>query len=93
MKKNYKYLLKNIGFLTISQFASKFLSFFLVPLYTNILTPEEYGIYDLVATTIYLLIPIATLNIGEAVIVFTLDKKNDKSQVLSLSLKIGRAHV
>lgn len=87
MKKNYKYLLKNIGFLMISQFASKFLSFFLVPLYTNILTPEEYGIYDLVATTIYLLIPIATLNIGEAVIVFTLDKKNDKSQVLSLSLK------
>ena len=40
----YRYLFKNIGLLTISNFSSKFLVFFLVPLYTNILTTEEYGI-------------------------------------------------
>lgn len=63
----YKYLLKNIGLLTISNFATKFLSFFLVPLYTNILTTTEYGTYDIFNTTIGVLLPILTLNIQEAV--------------------------
>ncbi len=58
----YKYLAKNIGILAISQFGVKLLSFFLVPLYTSILTTEEYGIYDLFSTTILLLIPFVTLN-------------------------------
>ena len=40
---NYKYLAKNIGVLALSNFATKLLSFFLVPLYTSILTTEEYG--------------------------------------------------
>ena len=33
--------------MTISQFSTKILTFFLVPLYTSILTTDEYGIYDL----------------------------------------------
>lgn len=71
----YKYLLKNIGLLTISNFATKFLSFFLVPLYTNILTTTEYGTYDIFNTTIGVLLPILTLNIQEAVMRFSIDNK------------------
>ena len=82
----YKYLAKNIGLLTLSSFATKLLSFFLVPLYTNILTTTEYGINDLFLTTIGILIPVLTLNIQEAVLRFSIDKKYDKSKVLSVGI-------
>ena len=59
----FRYLLKNTGLLTISNFSSKLLVFLLVPLYTSVLTTEEYGIFDMVQTTISLLLPILTINI------------------------------
>ena len=62
----YKYLLKNIGLLTLSSFTTKLLSFFLVPLYTNVLSTTEYGTYDMFNTTIGVLLPILTLNIQES---------------------------
>ena len=89
MKNNAKYLLKNIGLLTLSNFGSKILVFLLVPLYTRLLTTEEYGIYDIYLTTITLLIPILSLNIVEAVMRFTLDKKVEKSSVFTIGLKIA----
>ena len=82
-----KYLAKNVGLLTISNFATKILSFFLVPLYTNILTTTEYGINDLFVTTIGILLPIVTLNIQESVLRFALDEKYDKRNILSIGLK------
>lgn len=85
---SYKYLAKNIGVLALSNFATKLLSFFLVPLYTSILTTEEYGTYDLFSTTIYLLVPILTLNIQDATIRFSLDKKYEKKDIISISLAI-----
>lgn len=83
----YKYLFKNIGLLTISQFGTKILVFFLVPLYTNMLSTAEYGTYDLFNTTINLLVPIVTLNISDAVLLFALDKSRGHSEVLSIGLK------
>ena len=85
--KKYKYLLKNVGLLTLSNFGSKLLSFFLVPLYTSILTTTEYGTYDLLYTTMTLLIPILTINISEAALRFALDKKTDNSEVFGVSVK------
>ena len=41
------YLAKNTGYLALGQLGTKILSFFLVPLYTYVLTTEEYGTYDL----------------------------------------------
>ena len=83
----YKYLLKNIGLLTLSSFATKLLSFFLVPLYTNILTTTEYGTYDLFNTTIGVLLPILTLNIQEAVMRFSLDSKYDKKSIVTVAAR------
>ena len=62
----YRFLFKNVGLLALSSFTTKLLSFFLVPLYTNILTTTEYGTYDLFNTIIVVLLPILTLNIQEA---------------------------
>lgn len=82
----YKYLLKNLGLLTISNFGTKILSFVLIPLYTSILSTSEYGTYDVYSTTVSLLIPIFTLNIVEAVMRFTLDEKYNSSEVLSIGI-------
>lgn len=83
----YKYLIKNIGLLTLSSFTTKLLSFFLVPLYTNILTTAEYGTYDLFNTTIGVLLPILTLNIQESVIRFALDKSCDREAIISVAMR------
>lgn len=83
----YKYLLKNIGLLTLSSFATKLLSFFLVPLYTSVLTTGQYGTYDLFNTTIGVLMPILTLNIFEAVLRFGMDRNYDQDAIVSLSTK------
>lgn len=83
----YKYLLKNIGLLTLSSFVTKLLSFFLVPLYTNILSTTEYGTYDLFNTTIGVLLPILTLNIQEAIMRFSIDSKYDRKSIVTVAVR------
>ena len=87
MNQRYKYLLKDTGLLTISNFASKVLVFLLVPLYTSVLSTEEYGIYDLIVSTVSLLYPLLTLNIVDAVMRFTMDKDVDKKQVAYIGIR------
>lgn len=89
--KKYKELLKNVGLLTLSNFGSKLLGFFLIPLYTAILSTEEYGNFDFINVTISLLIPLLTVNISEGAWRYLLDKNisyNKKKQVCAISLKI-----
>lgn len=83
----YKYLFKNIGLLTLSSFATKLISFFLVPLYTNILTTTEYGTYDLFYATVGVLLPILTLNIQESVMRFSLDNRYRPKVIVSVSTR------
>lgn len=89
MKKKYTDLIKNIGLLTISNFGSKLLSFFLIPIYTYVLTTEEYGNFDVINVTISLLIPIFTLNISESALRFLLDKKNDEKEICTITFKVS----
>lgn len=81
------YLLKNMGILTISNFASKILVFLLVPLYTSVLTTTEYGSYDLAVSTATLLYPILTLNIVDAVMRFSMDKDYSKEKIASIGMR------
>ena len=81
------YLAKNIGLLTISQFGTKLLSFFLLPLYTSILTTADYGTFDLFSTTVSLLIPVLTLGISSGVLRYAMEKECDKAEVFSYGLK------
>lgn len=83
----YKYLLKNIGLLTISNFGTKILSFILIPVYTNVLSTADYGTYDVYSTTVSLLMPILTFNIIEAVMRFALDDKKKKNEVFTIGIK------
>lgn len=85
--RRFKDLFKNIGLLTLGNFATKLLSFFLVPLYTSVLTTAEYGIYDIIHTTIVLLVPVLTINIQESVLRFTLSKDEDESGILKTGIR------
>lgn len=88
MARGYGYFAKNIGLLTVSNFGSKFLGFLLVPLYTNVLTTEQYGTYDILYTSVSLLIPLLTINLNEGVMRFCLDKNQSKDEVLSVAAKV-----
>ena len=83
----YKYLLKNIGLVTINNFTSKILAFLLVPLYTNVLSTAEYGTYDLYTTTAFLLIPILSVDIAETLVRFLLDENVDEKEVFTISIR------
>lgn len=88
IKKQYKKLGENTLWMLVGNFATKLLSFFMVPLYTAYLSTADYGIADLMTTTVSLLSPILTVASSEGVLRFTLDKKYDNRQVLSLSILI-----
>ena len=83
----YRYLFKNIGILTIANLCTKIISFFLVPLYTGVLSTADYGTYDLINTTITLVVPIFTLNLGEALLRYCLEEKFNKQQLVSITFK------
>lgn len=82
------YLAKNTAIFAIGSIATKLITFFLVPLYTNILTTAEYGVVDLVNTLSTVLGPILILNIYEAVLRFALDKGADYNKIMSIGLTI-----
>ena len=82
-----KYLFKNIGILTISNFSSKILVFLLVPIYTSVLSVDDVGTYDLIVSTISLAFPILTMNIVDGVMRFTMEKTKDKQIIVSIGIK------
>lgn len=81
-----KYLLKNSIIFALGNFGTKFISFFLVPIYTNILTISQYGTVDLIYTVGTVLVPLLTLNIGEAIMRFALDKDADQNAIMSTGI-------
>jgi len=78
------YLLRNTIIFAIGNFATKFITFFLMPLYTNCLTTSEYGKIDLLYTVCTFLYPLLTLNISEAIFRFSMDKEENNNEVLTI---------
>lgn len=71
---------------TISSFGSKILIFLLTPLYTSVLSTTEYGIADLITTTISFLYPVLTLAIADATLRFSLDNDTPNDDVMMSSM-------
>ena len=88
MKKENKKLLKNVGALTIGNFASRFLGLLLIPFYTAVLSTTDYGISDLIVTTTSLLFPFTSVAISEALMRFALDKDTDKRSIYTAGISI-----
>ena len=70
-----KSLVKNTIILSIGNLFTKLITFFLLPLYTAILSTEEYGIVDLLNTLVSLLLPIVTFQIEQAVFRYLIENR------------------
>lgn len=81
-----KYLMKNTAVLFISNFASKVLVFFLLPLYTSVLSTTDYGISDLITTTVHILYIFLTLYIANGIIRFTMTKADEPNEMFSTGI-------
>lgn len=79
-----KKLLKNTAIVAIGQICTKFISFFLLPLYTALLSTKEYGIVDLLNTYISLLLPLLFLQIDQSIFRYLIDVRKDEKSKKSL---------
>lgn len=86
-----KYLAKNTALFAINNIGTRLITFFLVPLYTSALTTNDYGVADLVSTVATVLVPILTLNVGEAVMRFSLDDDANLNEIMSVGILIAFA--
>lgn len=84
VNKKYSVLLKNTLIFSLGSLGSKLILFLLVPLYTNYLTADEYGIADLVFTVAQFIIPIISVVIFDGVVRFGLSKSVHKEDVLRI---------
>lgn len=87
-KSNTKYLFANILSFLCGSLGTKLISFLMVPLYTNILVPAEYGEIDLILSVAGVISPFLACGIHEAIMRFSLDKDADRKLVLSIGLRV-----
>ena len=79
-------LAKNTIIITIGKICTQFLQFFMLPLYTACLLPEEYGTADLIITYISLFLPLVILQLDQAVFRFLIDaRENDDLKKINIS--------
>lgn len=89
MEKNkYSVLISNTAVFAIGNMLAKLIAFFLMPLYTSVLTTEQYGISELLNSTIEIVLPIATLCMIDALYRFSIDDNTDHEVVFSSALRI-----
>ena len=72
-------LAKNTAIIGLGTLSTKALTFLLLPLYTNILNPNEYGLVDVLITMSTLLIPFITFEINSGVFRFLIETKKGRN--------------
>ena len=81
-----KELIKNTVIISIGRICTQCISFFLIPVYTSILTTSEYGIVDVLTSYASLLLPLVTLAIEQALFRFLIDVRTEneiKKKIIS----------
>ena len=81
-----KYLAKNTALFALNSIGTRLITFLLVPIYTKAFITAEYGGVDLVTTIATILVPVITINIGEAVMRFSLDEHAEREKIVSVGL-------
>lgn len=77
-----KDLAKNTAIVSIGKICTQLITFFLLPVYTAILSNEEYGVVDLLNTLTSLLLPIVTLQIEQGIFRYLIDcRENNEKQI------------
>ncbi len=88
LDEKYKTLAKDTILFGVSTFASKFMIFFLLPIYTNILSTTEYGEADLLINVVNLIYPLLTIAIVEGVLRFAFSKEIKSNELIDSALLI-----
>ena len=81
-----RYLAKNTALFALNSIGTRLITFLLVPIYTKAFATAEYGGVDLVTTIATILVPIITINIGEAVMRFSLDAHAQRDKIVSVGV-------
>lgn len=89
MNQKYKNLIKDTLIFSLGALGSKLILFLMVPVYTNILSTEEYGVTELIYTFMSLILPFVSLVIFDAVIRFGLSKSEKPENVLLSGLLVA----
>lgn len=79
-----KELAKNTIILTVGKICTQFVSFMLLPLYTALLIPAEFGVVDLFNTYITLLTPICNWQFENGLFRFLIDYREDERKQTAL---------
>lgn len=75
-----KDLARNTAILTVGKVCTQCISFFLLPLYTAILSAEDYGTFDLFVTYATLLLPLINWQLDQGFFRFMLDYRGNKDE-------------
>ena len=79
-----KSFIKNTIIIFLSKFCTQFLSFFLLPFFTTLLSTEEYGYFDLYSTYAWLLAIFLTLQLENGIFRFLIDKRENNSEIKNI---------
>lgn len=81
---------KNTAIVSIGKICTQLITFFLLPVYTAVLSNEEYGVVDLLNTLTSLLLPIATLQIEQGIFRYLLDCRENKEKQTTLITTVSK---
>ncbi len=84
MNNRYIKLIKNVSVLGLANAVISLAQFLLIPLYTNVLSTSEYGIYDLSNALVLILYQVLTLSLAAAIfLMFNNEEKYDRKVTVS----------
>lgn len=88
-----KELAKNTIIIFVGKICTQFLSFFLLPIYTRLLSADEYGLVDLYNTCQMLIIYVVYAQIEQAIFRFLVDQRNNAEQRRMISSTVFAYYV
>lgn len=88
MNSRFKTFAKNIILFGICSLCTKLMAYIILPLYTETVSTEEYGLIDLIIVTTNLILPIFTMCISDWVLRQSSDNNSDKKKIFSIALTI-----
>lgn len=71
-------LIKNTSFVIVGNIGSKLMGFIMLPLYTKWMSPDEFGITDIISTYAMLLLNVIAFDISDAIFVFPVGAKENE---------------
>ena len=88
-----KELAKNTAILSVGRLGTQIVQFLLLPLYTALLTQEEYGTVDLFNTYITLLLPLFNWQFDRGLFRFLVDCREDEDRQSALISTVFLSHL